>query len=349
VQTIRLYSTTNLGWNINWLELIQGGSNIAPTANAGADQAITLPANSVQLSGSGTDPDGTVASYAWSKVSGPVQGSFSNTAIANPTFNNLVEGTYVLRLTVTDNSNATATDDVTITVRPTPTVPARIEAENWSAMSGVLTEFTQDAGGGQNVGWIENGDWMDYTISAPSAGNYTLRLRVATPNNGAQLQVRRSATTLATVNLPNTASYQGWQTVTTTVNLIAGVQTIRIISTANPGWNINWIEFATGVGGAANLTTEVQIEEIQTESKQGIDVFPNPVQDQFTLRINNTNRGNAKVRILNMNGALQKEVNLNKQQDLIQTNINIGNLPRGQYLLIVEMNGVRENKKLTRL
>src|SRR5690606_42036126 len=45
--------------------------NIPPTANAGANKTITLPENSVVLSGSGTDVDGTISSYKWTKKSGP--------------------------------------------------------------------------------------------------------------------------------------------------------------------------------------------------------------------------------------------------------------------------------------
>ena len=46
-------------------------SNQPPTANAGNNITMTLPTNSATLSGSGTDADGTIASYAWTRVSGP--------------------------------------------------------------------------------------------------------------------------------------------------------------------------------------------------------------------------------------------------------------------------------------
>jgi len=353
-QTLRILSTTWNGWNINWLEFTTGGGNVSPTANAGADVTITLPASSVTLNGSGSDMDGTITAYSWSKVSGPASGTFSSTSVPNPTVSNLTQGTYVFRLTVTDNGGATGTDDVTVTVNPSPsgyiTLPAKIEAEHYTAMNGVLTESTSDAGGGQNLGWIDNGDWMDYNVNVPTAGTWTIKFRLAAGSTGAQFQVRKSdGTVLSTINVPGTGGWQNWQTVATTVSLSAGNQTIRLYSTTWNGWNINWLEFTQGVGGTANLLTDVQIADRPFETEQIIDIFPNPVQDQFTLRINNNSKGNMKVRILNMNGALQKEVNLSKQQQLLQTNISIGNLPRGQYLLILEMNGVRETRKLTRL
>src|SRR6476660_2431847 len=45
--------------------------NQPPTANAGQDQSITLPTNSVTLTGSGADKDGSISGYNWTKVSGP--------------------------------------------------------------------------------------------------------------------------------------------------------------------------------------------------------------------------------------------------------------------------------------
>ena len=52
--------------------LIRNGAatNKAPTANAGTNQTISLPTSSVTLSGSGSDPDGTIASTAGKKISG---------------------------------------------------------------------------------------------------------------------------------------------------------------------------------------------------------------------------------------------------------------------------------------
>jgi hypothetical protein len=95
-------------------------ANILPIANAGANQSITLPTSSVSLTGSGTDADGTIASYAWTKVSG-TGGTITSPSNASTTITGLAEGTYVYRLTVTDNLGATATDDIQIIVNFVPT------------------------------------------------------------------------------------------------------------------------------------------------------------------------------------------------------------------------------------
>jgi hypothetical protein len=95
--------------------------NVAPVADAGTDQLITLPTNSVTITGKGTDADGTITGYSWSKVSG---GAATLTATSTSTLNAaaLVGGTYVFRLTVTDSKGGTDSDDVTVVVNKPPTV-----------------------------------------------------------------------------------------------------------------------------------------------------------------------------------------------------------------------------------
>jgi chitodextrinase len=65
--------------------------NQAPTANAGPDVNITLPVNSVTLNGGGNDPDGTIASYQWTKISGPSQYNIVSANQSQSTMNNLVQ------------------------------------------------------------------------------------------------------------------------------------------------------------------------------------------------------------------------------------------------------------------
>src|SRR5690606_31846744 len=72
-------------------------------------------ASSITLAGTGNDTDGSIASYSWTKQSGPAA-SLSNANTASLTAANLVAGTYVFRLTVTDNAGATGFDEVTVTV-----------------------------------------------------------------------------------------------------------------------------------------------------------------------------------------------------------------------------------------
>jgi hypothetical protein len=64
----------------------------------------------------------------WSKVSGPGTVTFGDATDPTTTASFSVDGVYVLRLTVTDQDDATSSDDVTITVEPVPTLMTAILA-----------------------------------------------------------------------------------------------------------------------------------------------------------------------------------------------------------------------------
>ncbi|HSE57017.1 MAG TPA: prepilin-type N-terminal cleavage/methylation domain-containing protein, partial [Candidatus Paceibacterota bacterium] len=79
-----------------------GPSNLPPIASAGADQNITLPTNSVVLDGSGSDFDGSITSYLWTKLSG-TGGTIQSPLLPDTNITGLSAGTYVFQLAVTDN------------------------------------------------------------------------------------------------------------------------------------------------------------------------------------------------------------------------------------------------------
>ena len=98
-----------------------GGTNVDPVADAGDDQEVD-EGDEVTLVGSGSDSDGTIASYDWALTTAndDVTLSGADTATASFTAPEVDEDTaLVFRLTVTDNDGATATDDVTITIADT--------------------------------------------------------------------------------------------------------------------------------------------------------------------------------------------------------------------------------------
>ena len=264
-ETINGTSMNIYQWMLQYTQGSGTSSNQSPVANAGSDQTITLPTNSVQLSGNGSDPDGSIVSYTWTKVAGPSQYSINNSSIANPVVSNLVAGTYTFQLTVKDNAGATNSDNVNITVNSSSSsgstgivnaIPGKIEAENFSNMSGVQTETTSDAGGGKDVGYVDDNDWMDYNVTVSSAGTYTVSFRVASVVSTGQLQLKSSSgSVLATANIPNTGAWQSWTTITTSVNLSSGSQTLRVFSVKG-GWNINWLDFSNGSSSSTGSSTK---------------------------------------------------------------------------------------------
>jgi PKD repeat protein len=169
------------------------GGNTAPTANAGPDQTISLPTNSVSLSGTGSDdglPVGSTLTYVWSKVSGPGTVTFANanTHATSATFS--TNGTYVLRLTVSDSS-LTGTDDVTIVVNRAPIVSAGVNQSvdlptNSVSLAGTVTDDGLPTGAAVTSTWSKfngpgtvtfaNAASPTTTATFSTAGIYTLEL-----------------------------------------------------------------------------------------------------------------------------------------------------------------------------
>ena len=106
------FNPSDLQWLIS--------ADFAPSANAGTDQTVAV-GSSVLLDGSGSmDPEGRPVIVSWNFAERP-PGSTASFAAANAlttAFGADVPGIFQLRLTVTDDSGATAEDEVTITVEP---------------------------------------------------------------------------------------------------------------------------------------------------------------------------------------------------------------------------------------
>ena len=98
-------------------------SNTTPVANAGEDIVELFSSQSIELNGTASrDADGDSLTYSWSVTSQPsgsdvtLQNSSSPTAIFRPT----QAGVYSFTLVVTDSSNASSRDTVTVTLNPPP-------------------------------------------------------------------------------------------------------------------------------------------------------------------------------------------------------------------------------------
>ncbi|MBT1686385.1 alpha/beta fold hydrolase [Dawidia soli] len=95
--------------------------NKAPVVTASANVTLTLPVNNTVLTAAANDPDGTISAYEWIKVSGPAAGTLENAETSALTLSDLVQGIYIFRITVTDDGGASASDEVTVDVRPSGT------------------------------------------------------------------------------------------------------------------------------------------------------------------------------------------------------------------------------------
>jgi YD repeat-containing protein len=203
-----------------------------PVVNAGPNQTITLPVNSVTLNGSATD-NGATLTITWSVVSGPGPVSFSspNTAVTNAMFS--TAGTYVLELTAS-NSQTSVSATTTITVNPQAYVPPTVSAGSNQTITlptnmVTLTGSASDNGAPMTIAWTVVSGPGAVTFSSPNspitqatfpstAGTYVLQLSASNPQYTTTAQV--TITVNAATNQPPVVSAGPSQTITLPTNTV---------------------------------------------------------------------------------------------------------------------------------
>ncbi|RYY51201.1 MAG: tandem-95 repeat protein [Chitinophagaceae bacterium] len=237
VYQYRVRVTDNLGATASdtVIVTVNAAANILPRANAGQDLTITLPVNTVDLNGSGTDPDGTIVSYNWAKISGPNAGSFTNASAANTTATGLVQGLYRFQLTVTDNSGAQGMDTVLVTVNPAAnqapianagnnislTLPANTAVLPGSAIDndGTVVSYAWVKLAGPAAGTLTNANTPTPTVNGLVQGTYQYQLTV-TDNAGAVGRDTTLVIVLPAANVPPVVSAGSDITITLPVNAV---------------------------------------------------------------------------------------------------------------------------------
>ena len=189
-------------------------------------------------------------------------------------------------------STPTPTPSPTPTPNPTPTpapddgqdpyggepwsLPGRIEAENYdeggegvaygdsdgSNNGGAYRDDAVDiqgahdpTGGAYNVGWMEDGEYLEYTVSVP-AGEFEMRARVAARNDAGELRARLGDTEVGTVPIPTTGGWQDWTTVTVgTVSVGEATEETLRLDVIGGDYNLNWFAFAETDGDGGDTPT----------------------------------------------------------------------------------------------
>lgn len=211
-----------------------------------------------------------------------------------------------------------------------------IQAENYSAMSGIQTEATTDVDGGLNVAYTDTGDWMAYnSINFPTTGSYLIEYRVASAVTGSKLSsdLNAGSIVLGSLTVPNTGGWQNWTTISHTVNINAGTYNFGVFI-QNSGLNLNWIRI-TKVGTAKMASPEL-VKEKENEGFVLFDLYPNPVMT--TLFFNMGQKG--KVSLVSMiTGTPVMELKADEKS------MDVSNLSPGIYLAVFEN---EDGKKITK-
>jgi hypothetical protein len=107
--------------------------------------------------------------------------------------------------------------------------------------------------GGYNIGWIAAGEWVNYTVSVATAGNYIATLRVASPAGGGSLHIGFNGPSAVwnTVTIPVTGDWQSWTNVAVPVTLGAGAQQMTLLFDTD-GFNISAVAVTLASNGGTS-------------------------------------------------------------------------------------------------
>ena len=238
---------------------------------AASDLMVTEGYTSLSLQAQAQDFDGTISSVALyldgSSVRVESGAPYTWDETRDPQLLGLSAGDHALKVVATDNDGVTGEAVTTLTVLPVPPpvpVPARIEAEDYDAgEAGVAfydttagnsfgeyrdddvdIETCLDVGGGYHIGAIASGEWLEYSVDVPVAGEYSMEFRYAAVGGGNLFVKVDGVNRAGSVSLPSTGGWQNWASVNATADLPAGEQKLRIEIGAFAGFNLNWFEIS---------------------------------------------------------------------------------------------------------
>ncbi len=149
---------------------------------------------------------------------------------------------------------------------------------------------------GYDVGWIESGEFLNYTVNVVEAGDYSLTGRVASAASGGKLLFRIDGRIINTyIDVPQTGGWQTWQAVNCgTVSLTAGMHVLNCTFFFG-GFNVSGFELAKIVTSVSGI---VDIPRILALGQN----YPNPFNPSTVVEFTVPHEGPTDVRIFDVLG-----------------------------------------------
>jgi hypothetical protein len=228
----------------------------------------------------------------------------------------------------TGNWNDKATSLRVRTATTSPTFSLLLQAEAANVNNGMTVETCSDTGGGQNMGFVDAGDYLVFNgINFPTSGTYTIEYRVASGASGGTVSsdLNAGAVQLGNTTIPATGGWQTWTTVSRTVTINAGTYNFGVYAQTG-GWNINWIRITKAATATAARTTLAATEATSLEAAQ---LYPNPAVDRVQVSGLEGQLTGSRYRILDVRGQTVAEGAFDQGTAPVQK------LSGGMYLLQV--------------
>lgn len=180
---------------------------------------------------------------------------------------------------------------------------------------------TEILGSAVDVGWIDGGEWLEYSIQVQQAGTYYFSALTASQNltnRGPMKVLVNGVTKLNTVPIYHTTSWSIFFSTDPLTLTLAPTDTLLRIETGAGGFNLGMIRLED------HLPTE--IKEKQTSE---LLLYPVPVSNRLYIK---NPQGITKLSITDITGSVRLTVNPS-DQGVVEYELDMSSFPAGLYFL----------------
>ena len=181
---------------------------------------------------------------------------------------------------------------------------------------------------GFNVGWIETGDWLKYTVKVLESGIYKIQLKVSAPSAGGKIILSLDGQNLTPIlDVPVTGGWQNWQNITAdSIYIPAGNHTLQTRFFFG-GFNFSYMDFVL-------LATGIEDEKSNPLSYKLQQNFPNPFNPVTTIKYSIPQPSNVLIKVYDIMGnEITTLVNEFLDAGDYQVNFGLNNLYSDQEVL----------------
>lgn len=232
-------------------------------------------------------------------------------------------------------------------------IPGVVEAENYDIGGDGFTFSDNDEGnqggayreddvdiearedGGYHIGYLEVGEWLEYSVSVEKDGYYNVTALVAAQEAGGEFSIISSLTgSSLKLQALSTSSWEATTEVEGVINLTAGEQILKIKIEKLPSFNIDKITFSISDTPPLSVDNDLVVSKLS--------IAPNPSSDKILIKKEQLATVNEEVQILNAIGNLVLKFNLDAEEKFID----LEHLPNGMYFVKYMINGRRMCSKI---
>lgn len=211
-----------------------------------------------------------------------------------------------------------------------------------------IERCTDQITNGYNVGWIESGEWLKFTLDVEESGIYDIKLRITANNSDGKIQMLVDSEDLASlIDVPSTGGWQNWQTLIVPDVEIKKGQRELMVRFFFGGFNINYMEFDLITVGVEDNDESDVISEYKLEQN-----YPNPFNPvttiEYSVPTNSKNlNSNIVLKIYDpLGNEIETLVNEEQSSGFYKVNFDGTDLASGIYFYSLSAGEFKSTKKM---